>query len=143
MPINPFVFRRIGLDTAPISEGGMMSPFVVSGDRVNTGFDSNIFNYGTYKGGSSMGDGVTSLGGGMGGIGGGVVGGEEARIAEQARLLEEARRRSLAGDFSFLKQLVTETEAGGERLVDLEVALDAGAGEIHGHRDRRAALCLQ
>ena len=39
MPINPFVFRNAGLDTLPISEGGMLPRFTVTGDRVGGGVD--------------------------------------------------------------------------------------------------------
>ena len=115
MPINPFVFRRIGLDTLPVTEGGMLPPFVTSEGRMNTGFDSNIFTYGTGGGVPGGGD-----GGGSGFAGGNVGGGfdpdyqsrldaealaffqkqeadkqarldEEARLAEEARIAEETR----------------------------------------------------
>jgi len=50
-----------------------MSPFVVTGDRVDSGgsgFDSNIFNYGTFGGGYGGGGGA---GGGIGGVGGEIM----------------------------------------------------------------------
>ena len=92
-----------------------MPPFVTSDNRVNTGFDSNIFTYGTGGGVPGGGD-----GGGRGFAGGNVGGGfdpdyqsrldaealaffekqkadnqarldEEARLAEEARIAEETR----------------------------------------------------
>lgn len=72
MPINPFVFRRMGLDTVPVTEGGMLPPFVTSEPRINidnnifsgSGFGFDNFGQGTLGGGSS---------GGIGGVGGGVL----------------------------------------------------------------------
>lgn len=125
MPLNPFVFRRTGLDTLPVSEGGMMSPFVTTGSRVGGGgFDSNIFTYGGYSGGGggTVGGGVP---GGIDGLGGNVGGGfdpdyqkrldEEARMFfekqkadEQARLDEEAR---LAKEAQIAEQARLDEEA--------------------------------
>lgn len=72
MPINPFVFRRMGLDTVPVTEGGMLPPFVTSEPRIN--IDSNIFS-GSGFGFDNFGQGALGGGssGGIGGVGGGVV----------------------------------------------------------------------
>ena len=72
MPINPFVFRRMGLDTVPVTEGGMLPPFVTSEPRIN--IDSNIFS-GSGFGFDNFGQGTLGGGssGGIGGVGGGVV----------------------------------------------------------------------
>jgi len=138
MPINPFVFRRTGLDTLPVSEGGMMSPFVVTGDRVGGGgFDSNIFTYGGYSGGGggTVGGGVP---GGIDGLGGNVGGGfdpdyqkrldEEALLFfqkqeadKQARAAEEAR---LAGE----ARLTEESRLAEQARLDEEARIAALAG---------------
>jgi hypothetical protein len=141
MPINPFVFRNAGLDTLPISEGGMLPRFTVTGDRVGGGgFDSNIFTYGGYGGGGAGG----GAGGGIDGLGGNVGGGfdpdyqarldEEARLFfekqkadEQARLAEEAR---LAKEAQLAEQARLDEEArvAEQARIDEEARIAALTG---------------
>jgi hypothetical protein len=124
MPINPFVFRNAGLDTLPISEGGMLPRFTVTGDRVGGGgFDSNIFTYGGYGGGVGGG----GAGGGIDGLGGNVGGGfdpnYQARLDEEARLFFEKQKADEQARLAEEARLAREAELAEQARLDEEARL--------------------
>jgi hypothetical protein len=124
MPSNPFVFRNAGLDTLPISEGGMLPRFTVTGDRVGGGgFDSNIFTYGGYGGGGGGG----GAGGGIDGLGGNVGGGfdpdYQARLDEEARLFFEKQKADEQARLAEEARLAREAQLAEQARLDEEARL--------------------
>lgn len=124
MPSNPFVFRNSGLDTLPISEGGMLPRFTVTGDRVGGGgFDSNIFTYGGYGGGVGGG----GAGGGIDGLGGNVGGGfdpdYQARLDEEARLFFEKQKADEQARLAEEARVAREAQLAEQARLDEEARL--------------------